>query len=205
MPGRIRVIGLTGGIATGKSSVARFFSDKGIPLIDADQLARVAVQPGSSALKQIENLFGSHVIAPDGALERKKIASLVFSDSEKRGYLEKILHPVIRRLSEEAIATAASAGHRRVIYMAPLLIEAGATDRVDSIWVVTVSPEIQLNRLMQRDGINREQAERIIATQMPLDEKERYGSVVIDNSGTEDETRKALEAVWAIETGSGNE
>ena len=89
--------------------------------------------------------------------------------------------------------------------MAPLLIEAGATERVDEIWVVTVRPEIQLDRLMRRDGITREQAQRMVESQMPLSEKERYGSVVIDNSGTEAETRMVLETVWANETGSSNE
>ena len=92
-----------------------------------------------------------------------------------------------------------------MIYMAPLLIEAGATDRVDDIWVVTVRPEIQLERLMKRDGINREQAERIVDSQMPLSEKEHWGSVVIDNSGTEAQTRMILESIWAKETGSSNE
>ena len=121
----------------------------------------------------------------DGLLDRKRLGALIFSDPEKRRNLEEILHPAIRKLAEERIADAAAANHKRLIYMAPLLIEAGASDRVDTVWVVTVRPEIQMERLMLRDGIDREQAERIIASQMPLSEKERYGSVVIDNSGTE--------------------
>ena len=200
----IRVIGLTGGIAAGKSSVARIFMEKGSPVLDADQLARDAVLPGSAALAQIVSCFGPGVVTPDGTLDRKKLGDLIFSDSEKRRQLESILHPEIRRISAEQIAKAAAEGHKRLIYMAPLLIEAGALDRVNDVWVVTVRPEIQMERLMRRDGIDREQAERMVKSQMPLAEKERYGSVVIDNSGTEAETRHLLESAWAKETGNGN-
>ena len=205
MPSGIRVIGLTGGIATGKSSVALFFAERGIPVIDADQLARDAVLPGSPALEQIVSLFGPEMLTRDGKLDRKRLGELIFSDPEKRRQLEGILHPEIQKMAEERIAHAAAAGHQRLIYIAPLLIEAGATERVDEIWVVTVRPEIQLERLMRRDGINCEQARRMVDSQMPLSEKERYGSVVIDNSGTEAETRIVLETVWAKETGSSNE
>lgn len=205
MSAKIRVIGLTGGIATGKSTVTEFFSELGIPVIDADQLAREAVLPGTSALDQIISLFGQEVLMHDGALDRKRLSTLIFSDHEKRRQLESILHPEIRRLAVERIAQAAEAGHKRLIYMAPLLIEANATDRVDDIWVVTVRPEIQLERLMLRDGISREQAQNIVDSQMPLSEKERYATVIIDNSGTEKQTRMILEHVWAIETGSNNE
>ncbi len=202
MPAKIRVIGLTGGIATGKSSVALFFTEHGVPVIDADQLARAAVLPGSTALEQIISLFGREVLTREGALDRKRLGGMVFSDPEKRRKLENILHPEIQKKAEECIIQAAQAGHRRVIYMAPLLIETGASNRMDDIWVVTVRPEIQLERLMQRDGISAAQAQRIIDSQMPLSEKERYGSVIIDNSGTEAETRMFLETVWAKETGS---
>lgn len=201
----IRVIGLTGGIATGKSSVARFFTDKGIPVVDADQLARDAVLPGSPGLEHIVSLFGQGILMADGQIDRKLLSDQIFSDPEKRRLLETIVHPEIRKRSEKLIAQASSAGHQRLIYMAPLLIEAGATDRVDTIWVVTVRPEIQLERLMRRERINRTEAQRMIDSQMPLSEKERYGSVVIDNSGTEAETRMMLETIWSKETGSTNE
>jgi len=205
MSAKIKVIGLTGGIATGKSSVARFFTEHGITVIDADQLARDAVSPDSPALAQIVSTFGQGVLTNDNTLDRKRLGEIIFSDSEKRRQLENILHPEIRKRAEEHIARAAAAGQTHVIYMAPLLIEAGATDRVDDIWVVTVRPEIQLQRLMQRDGVSLDQAQRMVASQMPLAEKESYGSVVIDNSGTEAETRTILETVWAKETGSINE
>ena len=199
---RIRVIGLTGGIASGKSSVARFIEERGVPVIDADQLARVAVLPGSETLGRIAAIFGDDVIAPDGSLDRKLLATMIFTSENKRRQLEEILHPEIRRLAEDRIASAATEGHRLLVYMAPLLIEAGATDRVDEIWVVTVRPDIQMERLMRRDGISREDAERIIASQMPLTEKELYGKVVIDNSGTEQQTRRILEEIWERESES---
>ena len=204
MPAGIRVIGLTGGIATGKSTVARYFTERGIPVIDADQLARDAVLPGSPALMKIISLFGREILTHDGLLDRKLLGTIIFSDPEKRRQLEGILHPEIRKRAEEHIAQAAADGHKRLIYMAPLLIEAGATDRVDDIWVVTVRPGVQLERLMRRDGISREQAQQLVDSQMPLSEKERYGSVVIDNSRSEAETRTALESAWAKETGSSN-
>jgi dephospho-CoA kinase len=123
----------------------------------------------------------------------------VFSDSVKRRQLEGILHPQIKRLGEDRIASAAEAGHRIVFYMAPLLLEAGATDRVDEVWVVTVRPEVQLERLMRRDGISRAEAQRIIDSQMPLAEKESYGRIVIDNSGTPEETGRRLAEIWSDE------
>lgn len=205
MTAAVRIIGLTGGIATGKSTVARFFSARGIPVIDADQLARDAVLPGSPALMEVVALFGRAVLTDDGELDRKRLGALIFSDAKKRRQLESILHPAIRKLADEQIALAAAAGHQRLIYMAPLLIEAGATSRVETIWVVTLRPEIQLERLMRRDGISKEQAEQIIGSQMALSEKERYGAVVIDNSGSEKETQNALETAWAKEIGSNNE
>lgn len=204
-PAGIRVIGLTGGIATGKNSIARFFQSKGAEVIDADQLAREAVEPGSRGLAEVVAAFGKEVLASDGTLDRKRLGALVFSDSDRRSRLERILHPEIKRLAEERIVSAAGTGHRLIFYMAPLLIEAGATDRVDEVWVVTVQPDVQLKRLMLRDGISREKAQRIIDSQMPLAEKEAYGRVVIDNSGSPEETGKRLTEIWAREIGDGNE
>jgi dephospho-CoA kinase len=204
-PSGIRIIGLTGGIATGKSSVARFFQKKGALVIDADQLAREAVEPGSRGLAEVVAAFGSGVLTPDGRLDRKRLGALVFSDSARRSQLEGIVHPEIRRLAEERIASAAEAGQRVIFYMAPLLIEAGVTDRVGEVWVVTVRPEVQLERLVLRDGISREQAQRMVDSQMPLADKEKYGRVVIDNSGTPEETNRRLAEIWADEIEGGHE
>jgi dephospho-CoA kinase len=198
-PAGIRIIGLTGGIATGKSSVARFFQERGAVVIDADQLARYAVEPGSRGLERVVELFGHDILTPDGLLDRKQLASLVFADPGKRILLEGILHPEIKKLAEAQITYAAECGQRVAFYMAPLLIEAGVTDRVDEIWVVTVRPEVQLERLMRRDGIDRSEASQMIASQMPLAEKEKFGSIVIDNSGTPEETASQLAEIWTRE------
>lgn len=198
----IRVIGLTGGIASGKSTVAGFLEEQGAVVIDADALSREAVGPGSAALERIVAAFGEEMLLPDGCLDRKRLGRLVFADPAKRTLLEGIMHPEIRRLANERIARAAAEGHRVLFYMAPLLIESGSVERVDEVWVVTVRPEIQLERLMRRDGIGREEGERIIASQMPLAEKERYGRVVIDNSGPPGETMRVLAEIWAREIGS---
>ncbi|HIJ97094.1 MAG TPA: dephospho-CoA kinase [Desulfuromonadales bacterium] len=196
----MHIIGLTGGIACGKSSVATFLRERGVPVIDADQLSREAVQPGSPALERIAALFGADVLTADGELDRAQVGAIIFADAGKRQQLEAILHPQIRKLADERIAHAVSAGHRRLVYMAPLLIEAGVSDRVDEIWVVTVADEIQLERLMERDHLSRDQALQRVASQMPLAEKALYGKVVIDNSGTPQQTERLLEAIWAAET-----
>lgn len=202
--GKARVIGLTGGIATGKSSVARLLEERGAVVIDADQLSREAVMPGTAGLAHIIAAFGEDVLSPDGSLDRAHLRKIIFVDNEKRRQLEQILHPEIKQLAEEQIAAAAEK-HKLVFYMAPLLIEAGATDRVDEIWVVTVRPDVQMERLMVRDGISLEQAQAIISTQMPLAEKACCGRVVIDNSGTLEQTRQIVDALWVQETGDFDE
>ena len=195
----IRIIGLTGGIATGKSSVGGFLQQKGAMVIDADQLSREAAKPGSNGLDRICEAFGAEILMADGTLNRTQLREMVFADSAKRCKLEAILHPEIKRLAEEHIAAAAAEGRRIVFYVAPLLIEAGATDRVDEVWVVTVRPEIQISRLMVRDGISRDQAQQIISSQMSLADKERCGRIVIDNSGTPEETESILNELWIRE------
>jgi len=180
----MRVIGLTGGIASGKSTVARLLAKQGIPVIDADQLARDAVLPGTAALRQIAESFGEKVLDSAGALDRTILAEIVFADPGARKKLEAILHPAIKALAEKQLAELRQRGVPVAIYMAPLLIEAGVTDRVDEIWVVYVDRETQLLRLIDRDGVSRESAEQRLAAQLSMDEKAAYGSIVIDNSGT---------------------
>ncbi len=194
--GIMKIIGLTGGIATGKSTVASLLAELGAVVIDADQLARDAVAPGTPALGRISDLFGQVVLNADGSLNRQTMRELVFNDAGKRQQLEAILHPAIKDLALERLAQARQAGAAVAVYMAPLLIEVNATDRVDEIWVVTVRPEIQLERLTARDNCSREAARRIIAAQMPLAEKEQFGVVVIDNSENLDMTRQQVVTAW---------
>lgn len=192
----MKLIGLTGGIACGKSTVAAMLAERGATIIDADQLSREAVMPGMPALKQIVALFGQAALLKDGSLNRQAVREMVFNNADKRRQLEAILHPAIRALAEQRLAAAQQQGVLVTVYMAPLLIEAGAINRVDEVWVVTVRPEVQLERLMARDNCSREQALQIVAAQMPLAEKEQYGSVIIDNSDNREATRRQVAAAW---------
>lgn len=196
----MRVIGLTGGIASGKSTVAGIISGHGIPVIDADQLARDAVVPGSAGLCQIIEAFGPSVLNEDGTLDRTVLAEKIFSDPLAREKLESILHPAIKVLAEKQLAELRQRGEAVAFYMAPLLIEAGATGRVDEIWVVYVDRETQLARIQKRDSVSREDAEKRIAAQMPMDEKAAYARIVIDNSGNLQELKKRVEAILVSES-----
>lgn len=151
---------------------------------------------GHPCAGRISDLFGQVVLNADGSLNRQTMRELVFNDAGKRQQLEAILHPAIKDLALERLAQARQAGAAVAVYMAPLLIEVNATDRVDEIWVVTVRPEIQLERLTARDNCSREAARRIIAAQMPLAEKEQFGVVVIDNSENLDMTRQQVVTAW---------
>lgn len=197
----MRVIGLTGGIASGKSSVATLLSSFGVPVIDADQLARDVVIPGSAALARIVESFGEGVLDSSGALDRAALAEIVFAESGARKKLEAILHPAIKLLAEERLAELREQGEPVVFYMAPLLIEAGATDRVDEIWVVYVDLETQIERLMARDLMSREAAEQRISSQMPMEEKKTYGRVIIENTGSKADLVKQVELICSREFG----
>lgn len=198
----MRVIGLTGGIASGKSSVASLFAQLGAAIVDADQLAREAVQPGSAALAAIVRAFGPGILLPDGTLDRSALGAIIFADAAARQRLEQITHPAIKELALARLHALRQSGTAVVFYMAPLLIEAGATDRVDEIWVVHVDPETQLKRLMARDQLSRTDALIRVASQMPLEEKRRQGRVVIDNSGSLAETKLQVEKIWRQEFGA---
>lgn len=190
------VIGLTGGIASGKSTVARILERLGATIIDADLLAREAVLPGTPAHEDIVAAFGTEILLPDATIDRKALGRIVFANPDARRRLEAITHPAIARLSQARLAEARRSAAPAVFYVAPLLIEAGATGRVDDIWVVYADRETQLARLTERDGIRRDEAEQRLAAQMPMDEKASYGSAVIDNRGTPEETERQVVALW---------
>jgi len=195
----MRVIGLTGGIASGKSAVAEIIKAHGIAVIDADQLARDAVVPGSAALLRVVEVFGTAVLTDDGNLDRTTLAETIFSDSAARRTLESILHPAIKELAQEHLEELRRGGAPVAFYMAPLLIEAGAVDRVDEIWVVYADRETQLERIERRDSVSREAAENRLAAQMPMDEKIAYGRVVIDNCGSREELRSRVDLLLRAE------
>lgn len=178
----MRLVGLTGGIATGKSTFAAALRALGAPVVDADQLARAVVAPGTPALEAIVAAFGPSVRGPDGALDRKALGALVFADPEARRRLEAITHPAIRAAMVAETGRLAAAGHDLAFYDAPLLFEVGL-DRAMALVVVVDAPrEAQLRRLEARDGLTRAEAEARLAAQLPVAEKAARADVVVDNA-----------------------
>ena len=178
------VLGITGAIASGKSSAAACFAELGAVVVSADQLAREAVAPGTATLTALVAAFGSDILAPDGGLDREKVAHQVFADPAVRAQLNAITHPAIARLSSERLGALRAKGVALVVYEAPLLFEAGAEQRVDSVLVVTVDPSLQRARLCARDGLNQAEIEGRIAAQWPQWQKVARADFVIDNSGS---------------------
>ena len=197
----MRVIGLTGGIASGKSMVANILERLGATVIDADQLARKVVAPGESTYHALVAEFGEGILNPDRTINRPLLGKIVFADPEARRRLEAITHPAIGHRAEQRLAELRQAGTQIVFYVAPLLIEAGITARVDEVWVVYLDEATQLKRLMARDGTGRDDALRRIAAQMPMEEKKKYGRVVIDNRGTPEDTEQQVREIWGREIG----
>lgn len=191
------LIGLTGGVATGKSTVVRRLKELGAAVIDADQLAREVVEPGEPALEEIRQRFGPEVIGEDGQLDRARLARIVFEDEEARKALEAIVHPRIRSRMRAKIEEFKAQGEPVVVCDIPLLFETGvALDWVDRTVVVYAPKEVQLQRLMARNGLTLEEAERRIAAQMPTEEKARRADAVIDNSRGLEETFRQVDALW---------
>jgi dephospho-CoA kinase len=182
MRGGLKLVGLTGGIATGKSTVARLIAERGIPVVDADQLAREAVAPGEPALAEIARRW-PQVIAGDGRLDRRRLGAIVFADAVARGRLEAILHPRIAALADERAAALAAQGHPLAFYEASLLVETGRHRDFDGLVVVNASPETQIARVMARDRLARDEARARLAAQLPLREKLAVATSVIDNDG----------------------
>jgi dephospho-CoA kinase len=191
----MKILGLTGGIGSGKSMVARMFAQLGADVIDADQLARDVVEPGQPALEEIATAFGRDILWPDGRLNRSKLAGIIFADPAARARLNAITHPRIRERMDAAIATRRS-GSGVLIVDIPLLYENDRTATVETVIVVWVDPVTQLRRLQERDGLRPEEARQRIAAQMPLDEKRARADVVIDNSGSREDTRRQVEAIY---------
>jgi len=193
----MRVLGLTGGIGSGKSMVAQMFSRLGAVVIDADQLAREVVEPGQPALQEIAATFGSDVLLPDGRLDRPKLAGIIFADAAERAKLDAITHPRIRARMDEEIKARRS-GPGVLIADIPLLYENDRTQTVEKVIVVWVDPKTQLLRIRQRDGLSADAARQRIDAQMPLDAKRARADHVIDNSGSRDDTRAQVEAIYRL-------
>ncbi|MFQ5457134.1 MAG: dephospho-CoA kinase [Myxococcota bacterium] len=201
----MKLVVLTGGIASGKSAVCATLAEMGVPVIDADVIARAVVAPGEPAYREILEAFGPGVVAGggdgEGPLDRENLGKIVFADPERRALLERITHPRIgARMGEEAAGHAA-AGAEAIVFDIPLYLEnlaakKGASVPADAVIVVHVDSETQLRRLTERDGLSRADALARIDSQMPLDEKARLADYVIDNTGSPEETARQTRDVW---------
>jgi dephospho-CoA kinase len=189
------VLGLTGGIAAGKSSVAAIFAELGAVIVSADQLAREAVTPGSAALQALVAAFGPTILNAAGQLDRAQLGAVVFADPGARLRLNAITHPAIARLAEARLQALRGEEAALVVYEAPLLFEAGATGRVDQVVVVVAEPQIQVARLCARDQLDPAAARARIAAQWPQSAKVARADYVIDNSGPLAETRRHVVAL----------
>ncbi|KAJ6473266.1 dephospho-CoA kinase-domain-containing protein [Mycena sanguinolenta] len=178
------VIGLTGGIATGKSSVSKLLKEKGIPVVDADILARQVVEPGTPGLAKIVSSFGPEILQSDGTLDRKKLGSVIFNDKTKRRKLNSIVHPAVRRAMLWGVVKQWLRGSKYCVLDVPLLIEGPMWKLVGTVVVVHCSADVQLQRLMARDNSSREDASSRLNSQIPIDEKLKYADRVVDNSGS---------------------
>ncbi|WP_227765343.1 dephospho-CoA kinase [Zhaonella formicivorans] len=191
------VVGLTGGIASGKSTVSKKLVSLGAKLVDADQIAREVVRQGQPAWQEITSHFGQNILLESGEINRKTLAEIVFNNSEARAFLMHVTHPRILNRSAELIEEyRQDRGTKLIVLDAPLLIESGAHRLVEQIWVVFCSLETQVRRLMARDNLSRGQALARIKAQMPLEEKLRYADEVINTEGTKAQTLEQVEKLW---------
>jgi len=187
-------VALTGGMATGKSYVAGRLRAAGVPVVDADVLARDAVAPGTPGFRAVVDRFGAGVVGADGSLDRARLAAIVFSDPDARRALESIVHPEVRARVDEFWKTRPE-GTPLAVADIPLFYETDRAGEVDAVVVAACPREMQVDRIMQRDGASREQAERRLAAQLPIDEKVRRADYVVDTSTTFDATNAAVEEV----------
>ncbi|MGI6684663.1 MAG: dephospho-CoA kinase [Bacillota bacterium] len=195
--GPVKVIGLTGGIASGKSTVASFLKELGAYVIDADKIAREIVLPGSSAYREIVREFGAGILKPDKHINRGKLGEIIFQNPEARKKLNEITHPKIYLAMEEQIEAIKKRDSEGIIVLdVPLLIETGMTRIADEVWLAWLPEEEQMNRLMERDGLTKEEAEQRIKSQMPLQEKRKFAHRIIDTSGLLKDTRRQVNSIW---------
>lgn len=195
------VVGLTGGIASGKSTVSNMLKEMGITVIDADVESRLAVQYGEPAYKQIIDNFGEEILLPNGEIDRQKLGSIIFHDEQKRQLLNQIVHPEVRRRMNDKKDVALKNNEKIVILDIPLLFESKLSNMVDRTLLVYVERTVQLTRLMERNHLSEEEAEARIQSQMPLAEKIKLADTIINNNGQLAETKRQLEEIltgWEV-------
>ncbi len=191
------LLGVTGGIASGKSTVANMLAKLGAATIDFDQLSRIVVEPNQPAWREIVAYFGQDIILPNRNIDRPKLSRIVFQDPEKRKKLERLVHPPIfaeflKKLKELAL----NPENKIIQVITPLLLEANLQNFFHKILLVYIPPEMQIERLMKRDQISREMAQKMLAAQWPIDKKRNYADFVVDNSGSLVETEEQVQKIW---------
>lgn len=186
------IIGLTGSIASGKSTVATMLKERNLPVVDADEIARLVVEPGSPVLKRIEEVFGREAIKEDGTMNRAAVGKIIFGDTAKREKLNAIIHPAIRKELVAQKQAHLAAGAKTVVLDIPLLFENKLHDYVEKILVVSVTPEVQKERLMNRNQLSEQEAVTRIDSQLPIALKEQGADAVIDNNGSIEETERQV-------------
>jgi dephospho-CoA kinase len=191
------LIGLTGNIACGKSTVLRRLAELGAETIDADHVVHALMEPGQPVWEAVREGFGPGVVTPDGRIDRRALAAIVFSDPAELARLEAMTHPAVRVRIMAQVAEAARRGVRAIVIDAIKLFEGGLADHCDVVWVVTCDPAQQLARLMARNGFDEAEARRRIAAQPPQSEKVARADLVIDNSGTPEATWEQVDRAWA--------
>lgn len=194
----MRIFGLTGNIATGKSAVAAMLREAGIPVLDADRISREVTAPGGRAYDAVVEAFGRGILRADGTIDRKRLGEIVFADGSLRARLEAITHPAILEAMKEALGELALGGHRAAVVEATLIHESGRKGLFEAVISVTCDRETQISRLISRDGISRSQAEARIRSQMNAERKAGASDYVIDNSGTLEETRRQVNKIARI-------
>jgi dephospho-CoA kinase len=193
-------VGLTGGIGSGKSTASRLLAERGAVVIDSDVLAREVVEPGTPGLSAVVAEFGDGVLAADGRLDRERLGALVFADADARARLNSIVHPLVRAASAQRLAGLPD--DAVVVHDVPLLVEAGLTDAYDLVVVVSVSPAVQLDRLVRLRGMTAEAAQARIAAQAAPAERLAVADVVLTNDGTRAELAMQVDALWRRLTGA---
>lgn len=186
------IIGLTGGIATGKSTVSQILRGQKIPIVDADIISREVVMPGEEAYEKVLSFFGTKILHEDNTINRAKLGEIIFNDAEKREVLNGIVHPAVRKEMKKQAEDFLQAGHSLVVMDIPLLFESKLTHMVDQTWLVYANPDIQLKRLMIRDDFTEQQAFSRIQSQMPIDEKKKLADIIIMNNGSKAELEKEV-------------
>ncbi|MFA1711875.1 dephospho-CoA kinase [Peribacillus frigoritolerans] len=190
-----QIIGITGGIASGKSTVSLYLQELGFTIVDADLASRAVVEPGEEAYHQVVKAFGEDILLTDGNIDRVKLGSIIFNDQEKRLLLNGIVHPAVRNWMRVKTEAALSSGEETVFMDIPLLFESKLTFMVDKTLLIYVDEQVQLQRLMNRNGLSEKEALARINSQMPLADKKALADAVIDNNGDINETKRQVKAI----------